>query len=41
VKAPNAHKDGVNGVSWIDGVKKVASTGGDASLKIWGVSGLE
>jgi WD40 repeat protein len=41
VKAPNAHKDGVNGVAWVDGGKKVASTGGDAALKIWDVSGLE
>jgi WD repeat-containing protein 1 (actin-interacting protein 1) len=41
VKAPNAHKDGVNGVAWVDGGKKVASSGGDASLKIWNVSGLE
>merc|ERR1712098_795032 len=29
VKAANAHKDGVNGVSWLDGGKKIASTGGD------------
>lgn len=41
VKAPNAHKDGVNGVAWVDGSKKVASTGGDAVIKIWEVSGLE
>ncbi|TVY43972.1 putative WD repeat-containing protein [Lachnellula subtilissima] len=41
VKVPNAHKDGVNGVCWVDGDKKVASTGGDAALKIWDVSGIE
>jgi hypothetical protein len=28
-------------VAWVDGGKKVASTGGDAALKIWNVSGLE
>ncbi|KAB8295024.1 hypothetical protein EYC80_006971 [Monilinia laxa] len=27
VKAPNAHKDGVTGVRWIDGGKKIASSG--------------
>ena len=41
VKAANAHKDGVNGVAWVDGGKKVASTGGDAVIKIWEISGLE
>ncbi|KAK2625138.1 hypothetical protein QTJ16_005507 [Diplocarpon rosae] len=40
-KVANAHKDGVNGVAWVDGGKKVASTGGDAALKIWSVSGVE
>lgn len=40
VKAPNAHKDGVTGVRWVDGGKKVASVGGDASLKVWDVAGL-
>ncbi|KAI0386570.1 WD40 repeat-like protein [Hypomontagnella monticulosa] len=39
VKALNAHKDGVNGVAWADG--KVVSTGGDAAVKIWAVSGLQ
>lgn len=39
VKAPNAHKDGVNGVSWVDG--GIASSGGDAAIKIWKVSGLQ
>ncbi len=41
VKALNAHKDGVNGVCWVEGGQKVASTGGDAALKIWTVSGLQ
>jgi len=36
VKAPNAHKDGVYGVAWV-GEDKVASTGGDAAVKVWGV----
>jgi WD repeat-containing protein 1 (actin-interacting protein 1) len=40
VKAPNAHKDGVNAVSWLAG-DKVASTGADASVKIWTTSGLQ
>jgi len=35
VKAAIAHKDGCSGVYWIDGDKKLASAGGDASLKIW------
>jgi WD40 repeat protein len=39
VKALNAHKDGVNGVAWVDG--GIASTGGDAAIKIWKVSGLQ
>ncbi|KAF2436213.1 WD repeat-containing protein 2 [Tothia fuscella] len=41
VKALNAHKDGVNGVAWVGGGKegsgRVVSTGGDASVKVWGV----
>ena len=37
VKALNAHKDGVNGVTWVNG--GVASSGGDAAIKIWKVSG--
>ncbi|KAI1380816.1 WD40 repeat-like protein [Hypoxylon crocopeplum] len=42
VKALNAHKDGVNGVAWVGGGSgKVASTGGDAAIKIWGVAGLQ
>lgn len=38
VKAGNAHKDGVNGVAWT--AKGVLSTGGDATVKAWKVSGL-
>lgn len=41
IKAPNAHKDGVNGVAFVNGGKRIASTGGDAALKIWDVSGIE
>lgn len=43
VKAANAHKDGVYGVAWVgrDGDEKVASTGGDAAVKVWRVSGLQ
>jgi WD40 repeat protein len=37
IKASNAHKDGVFGVCWLDGGKKVASAGGDAAIKIWDV----
>ncbi|KYK60379.1 hypothetical protein DCS_01516 [Drechmeria coniospora] len=39
IKAANAHKDGVNGVCWL-GAGKVASTGGDATVKIWHVQHL-
>ena len=39
IKASNAHKDGVNGVSWVEG-GKVASAGGDATVKIWSVENL-
>lgn len=39
IKAPNAHKDGVNGVCWVEG-GKVASAGGDANIKIWNVANL-
>jgi WD40 repeat protein len=38
VKAPNAHKDGVNGVCWVDGA--IVSTGGDAAVKVWKVEKL-
>jgi WD40 repeat protein len=37
VKAPNVHKDGVTGVYWLDGDKKIATTGGDATVKIFDV----
>ncbi|KAK6064738.1 WD domain-containing protein [Seiridium cupressi] len=40
VKALNAHKDGVNAVAWLSG-DKVASTGGDAAVKIWTTVGLQ
>lgn len=40
VKAPNAHKGGVNGVCWVEGTK-VASVGGDAAVKIWKVENLQ
>lgn len=41
VKAANAHKDGVNGVCWVDGDSKIASVGGDAAVKIWKVENLQ
>ncbi|KAK4150714.1 quinon protein alcohol dehydrogenase-like superfamily [Chaetomidium leptoderma] len=43
VKAANAHKDGVYGVAWVGAAdnQKIASTGGDAAVKIWGVKGLQ
>ncbi|KAI3322453.1 WD40 repeat-like protein [Xylariaceae sp. AK1471] len=40
VNVLNAHKDGVNGVTWV-GENKIASTGGDAAVKIWNVSGVQ
>ncbi|KAF4497002.1 stress p66 [Fusarium agapanthi] len=39
IKAANAHKDGVNGVAWVEG-GRVASAGGDANVKIWKVQNL-
>lgn len=39
IKAANAHKDGVNGICWIGG-GKVASAGGDATIKIWNIQNL-
>lgn len=39
VKATNAHKEGVNGVSWLG--EKVISCGFDAAVKLWEVSGLK
>ncbi|KAI1824603.1 WD40 repeat-like protein [Xylaria intraflava] len=40
VNVLNAHKDGVNGVAWV-GENKIASTGGDAAVKLWTVSGVQ
>ncbi|GAW18050.1 hypothetical protein ANO14919_075190 [Xylariales sp. No.14919] len=40
VNVLNAHKDGVNGVAWV-GDGKIASTGGDAVVKIWKVDGVQ
>ncbi|KAG6000470.1 hypothetical protein E4U43_001595, partial [Claviceps pusilla] len=39
IKAANAHKDGVNGITWLGG-DQVASAGGDANVKIWNVKNL-
>lgn len=39
IKAANAHKDGVNGICWVDG-STVASGGGDATVKLWTVRNL-
>lgn len=39
IKAANAHKDGVNGVCWVEG-GQVASGGGDATVKIWSLANL-
>lgn len=39
IKVANAHKDGVNGVCWVDETR-VASAGGDAAIKIWKVQNL-
>ncbi|GAB0145293.1 hypothetical protein EsHS_00005729, partial [Epichloe bromicola] len=39
IKAANAHKDGVNGISWIE-CGQIASAGGDANVKIWDVKNL-
>ncbi|KAH7326029.1 WD40-repeat-containing domain protein [Stachybotrys elegans] len=39
IKAANAHKDGVNGITWVAG-NKVASAGGDATVKVWNVQNL-
>lgn len=41
IQAQHAHKDGVYGVSWADGDKRIVSTGGDATLKIWDVLDLD
>ncbi|KAG5952816.1 hypothetical protein E4U57_005817 [Claviceps arundinis] len=39
IKAANAHKDGVNGIAWVDG-HLIASAGGDANVKLWNVKNL-
>ncbi|POR38647.1 Ketol-acid reductoisomerase, mitochondrial [Tolypocladium paradoxum] len=39
IKAANAHKDGVNGICWVEG-GRVASAGGDATVKIWEAQNL-
>lgn len=39
VKATNAHKEGVNGIAWLG--NKIISTGADATVKSWTVSGLK
>ncbi|KAH3685494.1 hypothetical protein WICPIJ_003533, partial [Wickerhamomyces pijperi] len=36
IKIPNAHKEGVAGVSWL-GDTELASGGADASIKFWKV----
>lgn len=46
IRVNNAHKDGVNGVQWLDGEGKgkgdrVISVGGDAAVKVWRVDGLD
>lgn len=38
-KAPNAHKDGVTGICWIEG-GQLASAGADANIKIWNLENL-
>jgi WD40 repeat protein len=40
VNVPNAHKEGVNGVSFFDNHTKVVSVGFDACVKTWKVEGL-
>ncbi|KAI1438404.1 WD40 repeat-like protein [Xylaria sp. CBS 124048] len=40
VNVLNAHKDGVNGVAWV-GENRIASTGGDAAVKVWSVAGVQ
>ncbi|KAI6784455.1 putative WD repeat-containing protein-like protein [Emericellopsis cladophorae] len=39
IKAPNTHKDGVYGIRWVDS-GKVASAGGDCTVKVWNVQNL-
>lgn len=40
VSVGSAHKEGVNGVTWV-GEGKVASVGGDGCIKVWAVDGVE
>ncbi len=40
VKMGNAHKEGVNGVVWVE-AGKVVSVGADAAVKVWTVEGVE
>jgi WD40 repeat protein len=43
IRAMGAHKEGVNGVVWVEGGKdgeKVVSVGADAAVKSWTVAGL-
>ncbi|PHH80386.1 hypothetical protein CDD82_1795 [Ophiocordyceps australis] len=39
IKAANAHKDGVYGIRWVS-QGRVASAGGDATVKLWNVKNL-
>jgi WD repeat-containing protein 1 (actin-interacting protein 1) len=39
VRAANTHKEGVNGVEWVD-EKRIISVGADAAVKLWTVGGL-
>lgn len=39
IKAPNAHLDGVTGITWIRG-GRLASSGKDATVKLWEVNSL-
>lgn len=39
IKAANAHKDGVSGVAWVR-AGRLASAGGDATVKLWDVKNL-
>ncbi|KJZ78223.1 hypothetical protein HIM_02261 [Hirsutella minnesotensis 3608] len=39
IKAANAHKDGVNGICWLQKTK-LASAGGDATVKLWEAQNL-
>ncbi|UKZ57618.1 hypothetical protein TrVGV298_011478 [Trichoderma virens] len=39
IKAPNAHLDGVTGITWVAG-GRLASSGKDATVKVWEVNNL-